>query len=33
MYLGEMVEYGSANALFTAPREQRTRDYVSGAFG
>ena len=33
MYLGEMVEYSSANALFTAPREQRTRDYVSGAFG
>ena len=33
MYLGEMVEYASANALFTAPREQRTKDYVSGAFG
>jgi phosphate transport system ATP-binding protein len=33
MYLGEMVEYGSANALFNAPREQRTKDYVSGAFG
>ena len=33
MYLGELVEYASASALFTAPREQRTRDYVSGAFG
>jgi len=33
MYLGELVEYGSANALFTAPREQRTAEYVSGAFG
>jgi phosphate transport system ATP-binding protein len=33
MYLGELVEYGSANAVFGSPREQRTRDYVSGAFG
>jgi phosphate transport system ATP-binding protein len=33
MYLGELVEYGSATSLFGAPREQRTKDYVSGAFG
>ena len=33
MYLGELVEYGSAAALFGSPREQRTREYVSGAFG
>jgi phosphate transport system ATP-binding protein len=33
MYLGELVEYGSAQKLFGSPREQRTRDYVSGAFG
>ena len=33
MYLGELVEYGSATNLFTSPSEQRTRDYVSGAFG
>ena len=33
MYLGELVEYGSAGTLFSAPREQRTKDYVSGAFG
>jgi phosphate transport system ATP-binding protein len=33
MYLGEMVEYASAAHLFSAPREQRTKDYVSGAFG
>jgi len=33
MYLGELVEYGSAQRMFGAPREQRTRDYVSGAFG
>ncbi len=33
MYLGELVEYGTAQALFRAPREDRTREYVSGAFG
>jgi phosphate transport system ATP-binding protein len=33
MYLGELVEYASAGALFGNPREQRTKDYVSGAFG
>ncbi|HEY8083688.1 MAG TPA: phosphate ABC transporter ATP-binding protein [Solirubrobacterales bacterium] len=33
MYLGEMVEYSSATALFGSPREKRTQEYVSGAFG
>jgi phosphate transport system ATP-binding protein len=33
MYLGELVEYGSAHKLFGTPSQQRTRDYVSGAFG
>jgi phosphate transport system ATP-binding protein len=33
MYLGELVEYGSANKMFGAAREPRTREYVSGAFG
>jgi phosphate transport system ATP-binding protein len=33
MYLGELVEYASAAALFGNPRQQRTKDYVSGAFG
>jgi len=33
MYLGELVEYGTVGAVFDSPREQRTRDYVSGAFG
>jgi phosphate transport system ATP-binding protein len=33
MYLGELVEYGSATQVFGAPREERTREYVSGAFG
>jgi phosphate transport system ATP-binding protein len=33
MYLGELVEYGGAGTVFGSPREQRTKDYVSGAFG
>jgi phosphate transport system ATP-binding protein len=33
MYLGELVEYNSATSLFGSPREPRTQEYVSGAFG
>jgi phosphate transport system ATP-binding protein len=33
MYLGELVEYGPADQVFGSPREQRTREYVGGAFG
>jgi phosphate transport system ATP-binding protein len=33
MYLGDLVEYSTATALFGSPREKRTQDYVSGAFG
>jgi phosphate transport system ATP-binding protein len=33
MYLGELVEYGTAAEVFGNPRLQRTRDYVAGAFG
>ena len=33
MHLGELVEYGPSTQIFGAPRNQRTRDYVGGAFG
>jgi phosphate transport system ATP-binding protein len=33
MHLGELVEYGPSTAVFDRPRQQRTRDYISGAFG
>ncbi len=33
MHLGELVEYGPAELLFEVPRKQRTREYISGAFG
>jgi phosphate transport system ATP-binding protein len=33
MYLGDLIEYGTATEVFEEPRAQRTRDYVRGAFG
>ncbi|HEY1689469.1 MAG TPA: phosphate ABC transporter ATP-binding protein [Solirubrobacteraceae bacterium] len=33
MYLGDLVEYGTAEQVFKQPRAQRTRDYVRGVFG
>ncbi len=33
MYLGELVEYAPTQALFESPQQDRTRDYISGAFG
>ena len=33
MYLGELVEIGAAAQIFTAPRESRTREYITGRFG
>jgi phosphate transport system ATP-binding protein len=33
MHLGELVEYGSSEQVFDNPRQQRTRDYIGGAFG
>ena len=33
MYLGDLVEHGPTGQIFGSPREQRTRDYVGGAFG
>jgi phosphate transport system ATP-binding protein len=33
MYLGDLVEYGTAAQVFEEPRAERTRDYVRGAFG
>ena len=33
MHLGELVEYGTSEQIFDRPNRQRTRDYVSGAFG
>jgi phosphate transport system ATP-binding protein len=32
-YLGELVEAGAAAQIFTAPKERRTREYITGRFG
>jgi phosphate transport system ATP-binding protein len=32
-YLGEMVEVAPAGQMFTAPKEKRTQEYITGRFG
>ncbi len=31
--LGELIEYGVTEAMFGAPRDKRTEDYITGRFG
>lgn len=33
MFMGELVEYGQTEQVFTKPREIKTRDYLTGRFG
>jgi phosphate transport system ATP-binding protein len=33
LYMGELVEYGPTDTIFTNPREERTEAYVTGRFG
>ncbi len=32
-YMGELVEFGPTERIFTNPKEKRTEDYVTGKFG
>jgi phosphate transport system ATP-binding protein len=32
-HLGELVEYGRTEEIFTNPKQQRTQDYITGRFG
>ena len=32
-YIGELVEVGPAAQMFTAPKERRTQEYITGRFG
>ena len=32
-HLGTLVEYGDTAEIFTNPRQQRTKDYITGRFG
>jgi phosphate transport system ATP-binding protein len=33
LYLGELVEYGQTEKLFTVPKDKRTEQYLTGKFG
>ncbi|MFN3516360.1 MAG: phosphate ABC transporter ATP-binding protein PstB [Novosphingobium sp.] len=32
-HLGKVVEYGKTSEIFTNPREERTKDYITGRYG
>jgi phosphate transport system ATP-binding protein len=31
--LGQLIEFGQTNQIFTKPREKLTENYISGYFG
>ncbi|MFP3975159.1 MAG: phosphate ABC transporter ATP-binding protein PstB [Chloroflexota bacterium] len=31
--MGELIEYGATDEIFSRPRDQRTEDYITGRFG
>jgi len=33
LYMGQLIEYGPTETIFTNPREERTEAYVTGRFG
>jgi phosphate transport system ATP-binding protein len=33
MYMGELIEYGDTDTLFTNPSKKRTEDYITGRYG
>ncbi|MES0874346.1 phosphate ABC transporter ATP-binding protein PstB [Sinimarinibacterium thermocellulolyticum] len=33
MYLGDLIEYGSTDQLFTKPKQKQTEDYITGRYG
>lgn len=33
MYMGDLVEFGSTNELFTNPAKKQTEDYITGRYG
>ncbi len=33
MYMGELIEFGATDALFTNPTEKQTEDYITGRYG
>jgi phosphate transport system ATP-binding protein len=33
LYLGELVEFGDTNSIFTTPGKKATEDYITGRYG
>jgi phosphate transport system ATP-binding protein len=33
MYLGELMEFGETDAIYTKPQRKETEDYITGRFG
>jgi phosphate transport system ATP-binding protein len=33
MYLGELIEFGETDQIFTRPRHKKTEDYITGRYG
>lgn len=33
MYLGDLIEFGETDAVFTNPKKQKTEDYITGRYG
>jgi phosphate transport system ATP-binding protein len=33
MYMGEMIEFGETNKIFTNPAKKQTEDYITGRYG
>lgn len=33
IYLGELIEYGATEKMFTVPKDKRTEEYLTGKFG
>jgi phosphate transport system ATP-binding protein len=33
MYVGDLIEFGDTNTIFTNPRQKQTEDYITGRYG
>jgi phosphate transport system ATP-binding protein len=33
MYMGDLIEFGATDALFTTPQKKQTEDYITGRYG
>jgi phosphate transport system ATP-binding protein len=33
MFLGELIEFGTTDQIFTSPMNKKTEEYITGRFG